>query len=259
MPTSIEQIQTFLDEYSLNYRVDEEHDAILIGFGLNPESTTFRDVDGDPGIQFVIRVLERGEFLAIFTPQAWNVEDCPHRAAVFEAIASIQTQYKMLRFDYDPSDGEIRPNVELPLEDSELTSRQFHRLMHGMLHGVPRFDRVIRHAIERGEVSFAGLDDEEPTGAPPPRIARLQRLAEEAGGIEALERLACGGDEPEAESPATESRDAVGDDGSAAPQDHSAPTALQPSVPPAKPTIQRLWDHLFGSSDRGPGTDRKAG
>ena len=175
--------------------MDEEHDAILIGFGLNPESTTFRDVDGDPGIQFVIRVLERGEFLAIFTPQAWNVEDCPHRAAVFEAIASIQTQYKMLRFDYDPSDGEIRPNVELPLEDSELTSRQFHRLMHGMLHGVPRFDRVIRHAIETGEVSFAGLADEEPAGAPPPQIARLQRLAEEVGGIDALERLACGGDE----------------------------------------------------------------
>jgi len=259
MPTSIEQIQTFLDEYSLNYRVDEEHDAILIGFGLNPETTTFRDSDGDPGIQFVIRVLERGEFLAIFTPQAWNVEDCPHRAAVFEAIASIQTQYKMLRFDYDPSDGEIRPNVELPLEDSELTSRQFHRLMHGMLHGVPRFDRVIRHAIETGEVSFAGLDDEEPTGVPPPRIARLQRLAEEAGGIEALERLACGGNEPEAESPAIENRDAVGDDRSAVPQDYHEPAAPQPSVPPAKPTIQRLWDHLFGSSDRGPGAARKAG
>jgi hypothetical protein len=259
MPTSIEQIQTFLDEYSLNYRVDEEHDAILIGFGLNPEATTFRDVDGDPGIQFVIRVLERGEFLAIFTPQAWNVEGCSHRAAVFEAIASIQTQYKMLRFDYDPSDGEIRPNVELPLEDSELTSRQFHRLLHGMLHGVPRFDRVIRQAIETGEVSFAGLDDEEPAGAPSPQIARLQRLAEEAGGIEALERLACGGNETEAERPAIENRDAVGNDRSAVPPDHSEPAAPQPLAPPAKPTIQRLWDHLFGSGGRGPGTDRKAG
>ncbi len=239
--------------------MDEEHDAILIGFGLNPESTTFRDVDGDPGIQFVIRVLERGEFLAIFTPQAWNVEDCPHRAAVFEAIASIQTQYKMLRFDYDPSDGEIRPNVELPLEDSELTSRQFHRLMHGMLHGVPRFDRVIRHAIETGEVSFAGLADEEPAGAPPPQIARLQRLAEEVGGIDALERLACGGDEAEAERPAIENRDAMGDDGAAVPPDCCEPAAPRPTEPAVKPAIQRIWDHLFGSSDRGPGTDRKAG
>jgi hypothetical protein len=259
MPTSIEQIQTFLDEYSLNYRVDEEHDAILIGFGLNPESTTFRDVDGDPGIQFVIRVLERGEFLSIFTPQAWNVEGCPHKAAVFEAIASIQAQYKMLRFDYDPSDGEIRPNVELPLEDSELTSRQFHRLMHGMLHGVPRFDRVIRHAIETGEVSFAGLDDEEPTGAPPPRIARLQRLAKEAGGIEALERLACGCDEAEAEGPVIESGNTASKDGPAGPPDRCEPAAPRSPESPVKPAIQRIWDHLFGTGDRGHGTERKAG
>jgi hypothetical protein len=131
MPTSIEQIQEFLDEFSLNYRVDAERDAILIGFGLDPARTTFRDMDGDPGIQLVIRVLEQGEFLSIFTPQAWCVEDCPHKAAVFETLTSIQTQYKMLRFDYDPSDGEIRPNVELPLEDADLTSRQFHRLLHG--------------------------------------------------------------------------------------------------------------------------------
>lgn len=257
MPTSIEQIQTFLDEYSLNYRLDEEHDAILIGFGLNPESTTFRDVDGDPGIQFVIRVLERGEFLAIFTPQAWNVEDCPHKAAVFEAIASIQAQYKMLRFDYDPSDGEIRPNVELPLEDSELTSRQFHRLMHGMLHGVPRFDRVIRHAIETGEVSFAGLDDEEPTGAPPPRIARLQRLANEAGGIEALERLACGSDlDPEAASATGEVTPPQPLRQSPQLQD-DASDADQPAQP--KPAIRRIWDTLFGSNDPASGEDRKAG
>jgi len=255
MPTSIEQIQTFLDEYSLNYRVDEEHDAILIGFGLNPESTTFRDIDGDPGIQFVIRVLERGEFLAIFTPQAWNVEDCPHKAAVFEAIASIQTQYKMLRFDYDPSDGEIRPNVELPLEDSDLTSRQFHRLMHGMLHGVPRFDRVIRQAIETGKVSFAGLDDEEPAGAPPPQIARLQRLADEAGGIEALERLACGVDEIEPAAAETASGGGSCAEHPGQPTERSEPAAPRPP----KPAIQRVWDHLFGSGERGPEADRKAG
>lgn len=133
----------------------------------------FTTAVGDPGIQFVIRVLERGEFLAIFMPRAWSLANCPHKAAVFEALASIQTHYKMLRFDYDPTDGEIRPNVELPLEDADLTSRQFHRLMHGMLHGVPRFDSVIRQAIETGEVSFKSLEDEEEASPPSPQIARL--------------------------------------------------------------------------------------
>ncbi len=257
MPTSIEQIQEFLDEYSLNYRVDSEHDAILIGFGLDPARTTFRDSDGDPGIQFVIRVLERGEFLAIFTPRAWSLADCPHKAAVFEALASIQTHYKMLRFDYDPTDGEIRPNVELPLEDADLTSRQFHRLMHGMLHGVPRFDRVIRQAIETGEVSFKSLEDEEEASPPSPQIARLQRLALEAGGIEELERLACGCDaDPEA-SPAT-GEAALSQPSQESPHLHDGTSdAGQPAHP--KPAIRRIWDTLFGSDDRSSGEDRKAG
>jgi hypothetical protein len=251
MPTSIEQIQGFLDEYSLNYRVDEEHDAILIGFGLDPEATTFRDSDGDSGIQFVIRVLERGEFLAIFTPQAWNVDDCPHKAAVFEALASIQTQYKMLRFDYDPSDGEIRPNVELPLEDADLTSRQFHRLLHGMLHGVPRFDCVIRKAMETGTISFAGVKDQDGSDPPPPQVARLQRLAAEAGGIEALERLACGCDaEPEA-APATGE--------ASVPPPQSQPQLTPTPEAPPKPAIRRIWEHLFGADDRDADEDRKAG
>jgi hypothetical protein len=251
MPTSIEQIQGFLDEYSLNYRVDEEHDAILIGFGLDPEATTFRDSDGDSGIQFVIRILERGEFLAIFTPQAWNVDACPHKAAVFEALASIQTQYKMLRFDYDPSDGEIRPHVELPLEDADLTSRQFHRLLHGMLHGVPRFDCVIRQAMETGEISFAGVKDQDGSDPPPPQVARLQRLAAQAGGIEALERLACGCDaEPEA-APAT------GEAAVPPQQSQSQPTPTPEA--PSKPAIRRIWEHLFGADDRDTDEDRKAG
>ena len=144
-------------------------------------------------------MLERGEFLAIFTPQAWSLADCPHKEAVFEAITSIQTQYKMLRFDYDPTDGEIRPNVELPLEDAILTSRQFHRLLHCMLHGVPRFDRVIQQALETGVVSFKPLEDEEQSSPPSSLVIRLQRLATEAGGIEKFERLVCGGDvEPKA-------------------------------------------------------------
>lgn len=252
MPTSIEQVQEFLDEYSLNYRVDEERDAILIGFGLDPDATTFRDADGDPDIQFVIRVLERGEFLSIFTPEAWNVEGCPHKAAVFEAIASIQSQYKMLRFDYDPTDGEIRPNIEIPLEDAEITSRQFHRLLHGMLHGVQRFDSVIRHAIECGEISFAAVKQADAAGDPPPGVARLQRLAEAAGGLEELEQLACGfgGDEEPAADTTPPSEPGA---------EPGASTSGSTGEQPAKPPIKRIWDRLFGGDGPTGGQERKAG
>lgn len=199
MPTTIAEIRGFLDEYDLKYEVDEERDAILIGFNCNPETSTYRDGDGDPFMQLVIRVLEDGEFLAVFVPRAWNIQDSTSKSLIFEACVSFQLRYKMLRFDYDPEDGEIRPNIELPLENSSLTSQQFHRLVHGVLHGVQQFDRVMRHTIETGEVSFACLDDAAESTACSDDAARLNDLVERAGGLDELEKL-LGGGEPEADA-----------------------------------------------------------
>jgi len=199
MATTIDEIKGFLDEFELKYVVHEKDPAIAISFRSDPHETAYRDTDGDPCLQIVIVVLEDGEFVSLFAPQAWNIRACEHKAAVFEAMSSIQMQYKMLRFDYDPNDGEIRPNVELPLEDAELTSQLFHRLMHALMHGVKRFAPVIQHAIRTGEVSMSLVDDEKRSDEPAPDISRLVELADQAGGIDALESLLGGpaGDDDE--------------------------------------------------------------
>jgi len=189
MATTVDEIKGFLDEFELKYVVHEKDPAIAISFSSDPHETAYRDRDGDPCLQIVIVVLEDGEFVSLFAPQAWNIRACEHKAAVFEAMSSIQMQYKMLRFDYDPNDGEIRPNVELPLEDAELTSKLFHRLMHALMHGVKRFAPVIQHAIRTGEVSMALIDDEKASVEPVPDVSGLLELAEQAGGIDALEQL----------------------------------------------------------------------
>lgn len=256
MATTLEQIQEFLDEFDLRYGMDEERNAVLIGFNLDRNETTYRDREGDAHVGLVIRLLEDGDFLGIFAPFAWSVHRCPHQAAVFEALAAIQAKYKMLRFDYDAADGEIRPNVELALEDSTLTSRQFHRLMHTMMDGIQRFDGVIRHAMETGEVSFASVQDDERTAGSSPEIVRMQELATEAGGLEALERVACGWhvEETDAEPAAAGDRpvDAVAPVGAVEPADAAAPPAL-------KPVIRRLWERLFGRVEPDSGTRRRAG
>ena len=201
MPTTIQQVTDFLDEFDLTYDVKEEYEAIGIGFSLDESSTTYRDHDGDAHVQLVIRVVEDGEFVAVLAPQAWNIGACPHKAAVFEALVALQARFKLLRFDYDPDDGEIRPNVELPVEDSSLSSKQFHRLMHAVIIGVQRLDRVIRHAMENGAVCLDLMNEEEGSSSDDSQLddddkallETLEDLAEEAGGIDALERL-LGGD-----------------------------------------------------------------
>jgi hypothetical protein len=211
MPTSNEYVQACLDEHSVRYHFDEENDATVVGFLLDEKKTTYRDLEGKPRIQVVIKVLERGDFIIVFAPQAWAIGDCPHNGAVLEALIAVQSQYKMIRFDHDPDDGEVRPNVEVPLDGAELSTQQLHRMIHGIVHCVQRYDGVIRHAMATGEISFSRIREDEPIGIPPAEVARLERLVDEAGGLEAFERLVSGADLDEPPADAGEEPDVGGE------------------------------------------------
>jgi len=209
MATTLKQIKKFLKASGLHYTAFDEDNVITIGFRCDSEETTFRDSDGDAYLGILLRLVERGKFLILITPTCWNIKDCPHRQAVCEALALISASFKMIRFDLDKDSGEIRPNIELPIEDGELTERQLQRAIVGILMVVSKFDHVIRRARDTGVISFEdaenGLHHDEPEAeetSPSPRgdIAKLLDLADQAGGLDAIERLLGGGDAPPVET-----------------------------------------------------------
>lgn len=189
MSVTIDQIAEFLDEQELSYGRHETAAAILLGFSLDPATTRYRDHEGDARFGLLIRILEDGEFLSVAIPWTWKLADCPHKAAVFEALVDFQGRSKLVRFDYDPDDGELRANAEIAVEDSLFTSLQLHRLIQAVGNAVLELDPVIRHAMKTGEVDMDRRADSENLAE---ESARLQNLADEAGGVEALERLLCG-------------------------------------------------------------------
>jgi hypothetical protein len=196
MSTTIDQIAEFLDEQDLSYGRHETEDAILLSFRIDPAQHLYRDHEGDASVSFLIRVHEEGDFLSISVPSTWNLADCPHKAAVFEALLDFQARAKLVRFDYDSDDGEVRANAEIGVEDSVFTSAQLHRLVRAVGNSVLSLDPVIRHAMRTGQADMGLLADPENGGRNP---ARLRSLAEEAGGVDALEKLACGEPLDEAE------------------------------------------------------------
>jgi len=196
MATTLAEICGILDDVSLKYMADEASDSIILGFTLDAERTTYRDKDGDPHVAIVIAIAERGDFIGLFAPFAWSLAGCGHKAAVFEAITLIQSHFKLLRFDYDPNDGEIRPNVELPLEDASVTPQQFQRVMRALIEGINRFDQVIRHAMNTGEVRLDLAHNPLQGQSDPADIDSLLQLIDRTGGIDALEDLAGGGSLP---------------------------------------------------------------
>ncbi len=191
MATTLGDITSFLDNADLRYQINEEHNAVGIGFSLEPDEFSYRDSDGDPHVMLVVEVREGGEFIIASAPCAWNIKACSHQGAVFESLMVFQGRRKAIRFDYDPEDGEIRPNIELPLEDAPLTVNQFSRVIETLMKAIMEADTLVRQAMETGVVDLS-LIDGGPTAAPADGLSemeRLQQLADQAGGIEALERL----------------------------------------------------------------------
>ena len=128
MATTLSQITDLLDAEDLRYRTRGD-DTVLTGFSGLPH---YRDADGDAHLAVVIQLHEGGEYVQVFAPHAYVVLG-EAVGPVLAACAQIQWRTKLIRFSYDPSDGELRPTVELPLEDAALTRRQLMRCMRGLV------------------------------------------------------------------------------------------------------------------------------
>ena len=63
-------------------------------------------------------------------------------------------QTKLVRFEHDPEDGEVRATVAFPLEDGTLTRRQFRRLLEAIPKAVNRWHPVILKALDEGVVDL---------------------------------------------------------------------------------------------------------
>lgn len=192
MATTLDDLKRFLDDSELNYNAFDEDDTLAIGFGCESDETTYRDSDGDPHIQLVVRLAENGEFVSVFSPRAWNLRDCDNRQAVCEALLRIQCQTKLIRFDLD-GEGYLQPNIEIPLERSSMCAEQLQRAISCVLLVIRRFDPVLKHALETGIVDL-GLAYDKGIDGSSDGISHILELGEAAGGIQNLERL-LGGDE----------------------------------------------------------------
>ncbi|MCY7276802.1 MAG: hypothetical protein LH702_24490 [Phormidesmis sp. CAN_BIN44] len=163
MGATLEQIAGFLDNKDWKYRLDREESRILTGvYGENIED-----------FLIVIELDEDGEFFEIFAPRVLaGVKDHPHKTAILQTMLCISWETKMLQWEYDPSDGEIRAIIEFPLEDAILTERQFYRCLHSLVQlvdelALPRLQAVMETGedpgdLEEGERLLLALQEEAP-------------------------------------------------------------------------------------------------
>ncbi|AFZ11540.1 hypothetical protein Cri9333_0594 [Crinalium epipsammum PCC 9333] len=145
MATTLEVLAKYLNVRGWKYRVDAAKSRIITG------------VKAENVEDFVISIQlsENGEFLQLIAPQLLSVKNHVYKGIVFQTLLSITWEHKMLRFEYDRTDGEVRASIELPLEDAILTERQFNRALEGLIDLVdritmPRVQAVLATGVDPG-------------------------------------------------------------------------------------------------------------
>ena len=184
MATTITELSKFLYEQDLRFRTSEDGEALILSF----QTTNYRDRAGEQLLLLVIKLEENGEYIKIFAPQAFSVP--AERAPIFlQACAMVQWRTKLIQFEYDHNDGEVRPIIEFPLEDAPMTARQLMRCLQGIVQIVDEYFIVLDRSLKEGVIEF---QDPKPAGGD--LLALLDSLPPELLQ-EALRRRAQEGEE----------------------------------------------------------------
>ncbi len=149
MATNIDEVKKFLDEEGKKFRESGERNYVRTGF----ITENYTDVDGEKLCHLVVAVEEDGEFLKIVAPKAYQFpKDASsyNKMALFQTLLQISWQTKMVQFEYDPDDGEVRAIIEFPIEDSTLTCKQLMRCIYGITGVLEKYHEQITDAMRSG-------------------------------------------------------------------------------------------------------------
>ncbi len=148
MASTYEQISAVLTSEGLRHHVDEDNSYITTGF----KTENYTNPDKENNIQLIVKLTEKGKFIEIVAPQCYSYPEGPHKTAVFQTCLMISWMTKMVQFEYDPSDGEVRAIIEFPLEDALLTQKQLLRCLHGLTQIIDKYDGMLRGAMKTGQI-----------------------------------------------------------------------------------------------------------
>lgn len=136
MPTTTDDIRSFLAAKEVKYLYDSDKEVFVISFSPNV---------------ILVRLEENGEFLQFRTLNFYQYKEGNNKAMILQVLAHINYQRKLVKFGYDPGDGEINACVDIPIEDNQLTNMQFFRSMAALLEALDEARKRITQTIETGK------------------------------------------------------------------------------------------------------------
>lgn len=131
MAITLDQLeQRIIEAFGNDFRYQKVPEENFIATGSGTKS--YKDKDGENFLRIIIRLSENGEYIDFFSPAAFNIAN-KNKLVFLEACCMVQWMTKLIQFEYDHKDGEIRPIIEFPLVDNTVTAKQIHRALSGLV------------------------------------------------------------------------------------------------------------------------------
>lgn len=148
MATSIEEIKIYLENLGIKYKESEE---IL---GLLYQTESYRNPrNNDDSVIIFVNVENNGEIVRLMIPNAYKFSSessSYNKLALMQTLLQITYKTKLLQFEYDPDDGEIRITLDIPVMDSRLTQNQLKVCIQIILRCIEEFNDQILDAMRHG-------------------------------------------------------------------------------------------------------------
>jgi hypothetical protein len=106
-----------------------------------------------------------------------------HVDALLRACMVVQWHTRLVQFEYDETDGEIRPVVEFPLEDAKLTTKQLERCIRSLVFLVDEFYPTLKKALDEGVIELPEASKPAPPKGSAGAIAGALVASLEADGV----------------------------------------------------------------------------
>lgn len=178
MATTIQKICDLLTAREIKHRISERNPNEVV-FGIRMKE--YRDHEGRDALMVVAGLMEDGEYFRIFAPSAYKAEG-PNKAALLQAFMQCQWNTKLIQFEFDHEDGEVRPIIEFPLEDAELTEAQLHRCIGGLCSILDTYHASFMKALETGVIEMPTSSRGPAPVLPPSQVAESMLQSLRAAG-----------------------------------------------------------------------------
>lgn len=164
MATSLEEVTGYLVQIGcpkLGRRGNELVFAAPCKQYVAPEThhNMLRELLADPGrsqgpaglhaVLVSLWISNTGEHLHLSAPAAFSLKG-KHGDAFLRACTMLQWWTSLVQFEYNGTDGEIRPTVELPLADARLTRAQLAACLGTLVGVLDQHYKGLRRAIDEG-------------------------------------------------------------------------------------------------------------